>query len=160
MNAMLAGLILAASLGGAVRFETRSARELLQDEARLGARLHGGYADNDGSSASVTAYGLPGERIDLLAYFNRVERGNYEVGGGRILEEKLGRDVGNGSRVGDVGRGLGRAVGRRGSGGHEVSSPGWAAGAAGARGASHGTHQSSRADRAGPPGGPTSRLGA
>lgn len=74
------------SLGGAVRFETRSARELLQDEARLGARLHGGYADNDGSSASVTAYGLPGERIDLLAYFNRVERGNYEVGGGRILD--------------------------------------------------------------------------
>ncbi len=71
-------------LGGAVRFETRQARDLLSTGERFGARVQGSYADNASSGYSFTGYGLLGEQVDFLAYHNHVERDNYEVGGGRI----------------------------------------------------------------------------
>lgn len=73
-------------LGGSVRFETKEARDLLNSEQRYGARVHYAHADNAGSDASLTAYGLLTDDIDFLAYFNRVDRENYEVGGGDILD--------------------------------------------------------------------------
>lgn len=71
-------------LGGAVRFETRQARDLLSAGERFGARVQGSYADNASTGYSFTGYGLLGEQVDFLAYHNHVERDNYEVGGGRI----------------------------------------------------------------------------
>lgn len=71
-------------LGGAVRFETRQATDLLAPRQRFGARAQASYADNAGSGYSLAAYGLIGDQFDVLAYHNQVERDNYEVGGGRI----------------------------------------------------------------------------
>lgn len=71
-------------LGGAVRFETRQASDLLTGGQRMGARVQASYADNGSQGASVAGYGLMGDSFDYLVYFNQVERDNYEVGGGRI----------------------------------------------------------------------------
>lgn len=73
-------------LGGSVRFETKTARELLDENATFGGRVQVGYADNARKSYSITGYGLLSENIDFLAYFNQVNRDNYNVGGNKILD--------------------------------------------------------------------------
>lgn len=82
-------------LGGAVRFKTKDARTLLESGAQFGGRLQAGYADN-GDSYAVTGYGQLTDSLDALVYFNKVNRDNYEVGGGKILgangEVLLGTD--------------------------------------------------------------------
>jgi len=72
-------------LGGAVRFKTKDAKTLLDEGASFGGRLQGSYADNAGDSGALTTYGQISDRLDVLAYFNKVNRDNYEVGGGEIL---------------------------------------------------------------------------
>lgn len=71
-------------LGGAVRFETKAARDLLRKDERFGARLQGSWADNDSDGYTVTGYGQLTDSLDVLAYYNHLNRGNYEVGGGEI----------------------------------------------------------------------------
>jgi hemoglobin/transferrin/lactoferrin receptor protein len=78
--------VLNGGLGGAVRFETRSARDLLREGQTFGARAQFSYSDNAADTWSVTGYGQLGDSVDVLAYYNDVSRGNYEVGGGRILD--------------------------------------------------------------------------
>lgn len=78
--------VINSGLGGSVAFETKSAQELLTEEQRFGARLQAGVGDNSGDSFSVTAYGLLSDNIDFLAYYNHVNRDNYEVGGGEITD--------------------------------------------------------------------------
>jgi hemoglobin/transferrin/lactoferrin receptor protein len=73
-----------AGLGGAVRFETRQARDLLRGDQRFGGRAQIAYADNASQSQSLSLYGLLSDDLDALAYYNRVQRDNYDVGGGRI----------------------------------------------------------------------------
>lgn len=73
-------------LGGTVRFETKSAQQLLRDDARFGARILGNYSDNASESVSLAGYGRITDEVDFLAYVNRVDRHNYDVGGGRILD--------------------------------------------------------------------------
>lgn len=72
-------------LGGSVRFKTKDARTLLESGAQFGGRLQAGYADNAGDSAAITGYGQLTDSLDALVYFNKVNRDNYEVGGGKIL---------------------------------------------------------------------------
>ncbi|GIX22575.1 MAG: ligand-gated channel [Gammaproteobacteria bacterium] len=74
-------------LGGAVRFYTRSAAQLLEPGARFGARVNLSHADNDAQGAALSLYGLAGEGGDWLLYHNRVERGDFRVGGGEILDQ-------------------------------------------------------------------------
>ncbi|MEI5640200.1 MULTISPECIES: TonB-dependent receptor domain-containing protein [unclassified Pseudoalteromonas] len=74
-------------LGGAVRFETKQARELLTGDEQFAMRLSAGAADNAGHNYSVTGFGLLSDDVDFLAYFNHVERDNYEVGGGKVLDQ-------------------------------------------------------------------------
>jgi len=74
-------------LGGAVLFETKDASDLLDVGQTLGGRVQFSAGDNSGSNYSITGYGLLGESIDFLAYYNYVDRDNYEVGGGKILDE-------------------------------------------------------------------------
>jgi hemoglobin/transferrin/lactoferrin receptor protein len=76
--------VINAGLGGAVRFETRQARDLLRDDQRFGSRAQTSWADNAGQGYSITGYGLLSDNIDALAYFNNVKRDNYSVGGNRI----------------------------------------------------------------------------
>jgi len=73
-------------LGGSVRFETKEAKELLQEEQRFGARSQVNYADNAAKGYSLTGYGLLTDEIDFLAYYNYVDRDNYTVGGGTIMD--------------------------------------------------------------------------
>ncbi|WMN61343.1 TonB-dependent receptor domain-containing protein [Pseudoalteromonas xiamenensis] len=74
-------------LGGSVRFETKEARELLTDDARFAVRVSAGAADNAGRNYSVTSFGLLSDDVDFLAYYNSVQRDNYEVGGSKILDQ-------------------------------------------------------------------------
>ena len=74
-------------LGGAVRFETKEAKDLLQTDQQFGGRLQVGAGDNSGSNVSVTGYGQLTNELDFLAYVNKVNRDNFKVGGGKILDE-------------------------------------------------------------------------
>lgn len=78
--------VLNGGLGGSVRFETRSASDLLRDEHKFGARAQVSFSDNAADTWSLTGYGQLGESVDFLAYYNDVSRDNYEVGGGKILD--------------------------------------------------------------------------
>jgi len=71
-------------LGGAVRFETKSADQLLKEGQRFGARVQAGYGDNGGDSWSLTGYGKLADSVDFLLYHNDVNRDNYDVGGDKI----------------------------------------------------------------------------
>jgi len=71
-------------LGGAVRFKTKAAKQLLRKGEQFGARLRASYGDNSKTSHSVTAYGQLADSLDVLGYFNSVDRDNYYVGGGKI----------------------------------------------------------------------------
>lgn len=73
-------------LGGDVAFETKDAADLLRDGHNFGARLLAGYADNASDSYSLAAYGQVTPKLDFLAYFNRVDRDNYAVGGDTITD--------------------------------------------------------------------------
>ena len=74
-------------LGGAVRFETKSARQLLRGDDQFGARIQAGYGDNSGESWSLTGFGQFTDKLDFLVYHNNVDRDNYEVGGGKIKDQ-------------------------------------------------------------------------
>lgn len=73
-------------LGGAVRFNTKSAADLLQPGKQFGGQIHGSYSDNASNSVALTGYGQLTEQLDFLAYINRVDRDNFEVGGGTIKD--------------------------------------------------------------------------
>jgi hemoglobin/transferrin/lactoferrin receptor protein len=72
-------------LGGAVRFETKEAKDLLEYGQQFGGRIQGSLADNDSSGASVSLFGQLSDTVDILGYYNYVDRNNYTVGGGKIL---------------------------------------------------------------------------
>lgn len=72
-------------LGGAVRFKTKSADQLLSESQSFGGLVKVSHGDNFGTSATLTGYGAVGESFDFLGYYNALERDNYEVGGGKIL---------------------------------------------------------------------------
>ncbi|ASJ71586.1 TonB-dependent receptor domain-containing protein [Granulosicoccus antarcticus] len=73
-------------LGGSVRFRTKSAEQLLEEGQRAGGRVQLGYGDNSGTSFALTGYGQLTEAVDVIAYYNGVNRDNYEVGGGEIKD--------------------------------------------------------------------------
>lgn len=74
-------------LGGAVHFYTKDGRDLLPYSDTFGTRLHSSVSSNDQLNYSLSLYGRPSENTDYLIYGNRVERGNYKVGGGKIFDE-------------------------------------------------------------------------
>ncbi|TQV84926.1 TonB-dependent receptor domain-containing protein [Aliikangiella coralliicola] len=73
-------------LGGAVRFETKQAKELLRGNQTFGGRLQASYNDNASNGYSFSGFGQLTDELDVLAYFNAIERDNFEVGGGKILD--------------------------------------------------------------------------
>lgn len=74
-------------LGGAVRFETKEAKELLRPGQDFGARVQASYGDNAYVGSSVTGYGQITDSVDFLAYYNLMQRDNFEVGEGQIKDE-------------------------------------------------------------------------
>lgn len=77
-------------IGGAVRFESKHAKDFLQDEDRkAGARLMASYNDNAKTGLSGTGYAQLSSQIDALVYFQQEDRDNFEDGSGR---ETIGSD--------------------------------------------------------------------
>lgn len=74
--------ILNSGLGGGVAFETKDAKDLLNEGERFGARVASGIATNDYYNYSVTGYSQLTEKFDALAYYSAVERNNPEDGSG------------------------------------------------------------------------------
>ena len=74
-------------LGGTVNFETKSARQLLQGDHSFGGRLLTNYGENSGNGFALTGFGQLTDNLDTLVYYNSVNRINYEVGGGKILDQ-------------------------------------------------------------------------
>ncbi|MFC3195866.1 TonB-dependent receptor domain-containing protein [Marinicella sediminis] len=72
-------------LGGAVRFETKEAKDLLDYGQQFGGRIQGSFANNDSIGGSLSLFGQLNDQWDVLAYYNHVDRDNYVVGGGRIV---------------------------------------------------------------------------
>lgn len=74
-------------LGGSVRFETKQAKELLVSGEQFGGRVKATGSTNGSDDAAISFYGDLGAGIDLLGYYNHVEKHNFEVGGGKIKDQ-------------------------------------------------------------------------
>lgn len=69
-------------LGGAIRFETKDASDLVLPGRTLGGRLSGSWNSNASKAGSATVYGAT-EHVDLLGYYSQVDRDNFTDGSGR-----------------------------------------------------------------------------
>ena len=78
--------IINGGLGGAVRFKTKNAQELLQNDQNFGGRVQVNTSTNSGSNFSLTGYGVINDSVDFLVYHNAVNSDNYDVGGGEIKD--------------------------------------------------------------------------
>ncbi|PNE01876.1 putative Fe-regulated protein B [Alcanivorax sp. MD8A] len=79
-------------LGGVVKFRTKSARDLLMPGDSFGVLGKGTYSTNAYESASLTGFGTLGDSADYLAYYNYLDRDNFEVGGG-VIEDANGNEM-------------------------------------------------------------------
>lgn len=83
-------------VGGAVRFETKNASELLDNADRdFGGRLMASYNTNAQKAFSGTAYGQFSDYFDALVYYYYVDRENFKDGSGR-------KTIGSDGKTGDV----------------------------------------------------------
>lgn len=78
--------VVSGGLGGAVRFETKSAKQLLDIGESVGGRAQYAVGDNSGVAITLTGYGQLTDSLDLVVYHNSLDRDNYDVGGGKILD--------------------------------------------------------------------------
>ncbi len=71
------------ALGGAVTLQTLDAKDLLEGDDRIGARIKTGYASVDHKlTLNSTAYGRPTENSDVLVGITRKSGGSNENGSG------------------------------------------------------------------------------
>lgn len=97
------------AIGGAIRFRTRDAVDLLEPGRDFGAMLKAGWFSNEGEKYSATAYGRLFGDIGVLASYVSVDRENFEDGDGNVLlgtaaiQElgflKIGGELGGGHRI-------------------------------------------------------------
>lgn len=81
------------ALGGTIRLRTVDAQDLLEEGRTTGARLKAGYASADSSKrGSLTAYGLAGGSVGLLAHASGTNHGDYRIGGGWHVPQSAGQD--------------------------------------------------------------------
>lgn len=76
-------------IGGAIRFDTVDAADMLADGRDFGARVSGTYQSNDMRGVSGTAYGQITDAFDVLGYASYNDRGNFTDGSDR---ETIGSD--------------------------------------------------------------------
>ncbi|WHI47169.1 TonB-dependent receptor [Microbulbifer sp. VAAF005] len=75
----------AGAIGGAIRFETKDADDLLDEGEQFGAIVKGGVFSNDGQKASASVYGKITENWGLLGSFVTIEHENMEDGDGNTI---------------------------------------------------------------------------
>ncbi|KJG02390.1 TonB-dependent receptor domain-containing protein [Photobacterium angustum] len=72
------------ALGGAIRFKTKDAEDMLQDGERFGGLVKAGYYDNtEGYKTSVSGYGYLTDSVSVLATLLYSNLGNYTDGAGK-----------------------------------------------------------------------------
>ncbi|RYG33282.1 MAG: TonB-dependent receptor, partial [Burkholderiales bacterium] len=97
------------AIGGAIRFRTRDAIDMLDPGQSFGGIVKAGWFSNDGYKLHGTVYGRLFDDIGVVASYTRVERENMEDGGGDELlgtaatQElgfvKVGGELGGGHRA-------------------------------------------------------------
>lgn len=76
------------ALGGTVSATTKDAADFLLPGRNLGARAKAGYADNNNEwLGSVTVYGRPNARVDMLGSFVRRNSGDITLPNGTALRD-------------------------------------------------------------------------
>ncbi|CAM2069193.1 TonB-dependent receptor [Sulfidibacter corallicola] len=80
------GSVINGGLGGSVRMETKDPKDLLAPGQKSGARLQASYGDNASTGYTATGFARLNDRIDVLAYYNFVDRDNFSVGGDQIKD--------------------------------------------------------------------------
>ncbi|WP_413665788.1 TonB-dependent receptor [Microbulbifer sp. CNSA002] len=75
----------AGAIGGAIRFETKDADDLLDEDEQFGAIVKGSYFSNDGEKASASVYGKITDNWGLLGSFVTVDRDDMEDGDGDTI---------------------------------------------------------------------------
>lgn len=73
------------TIGGAIRFKTKDADDLLDATQQFGGALNAGYFSNDGHKTSATLYGRLTENWGLLGSFVDVSRNNMQDGDDNTL---------------------------------------------------------------------------
>jgi len=96
------------AIGGAIRFRTRDADDLLKPGQSVGAIAKAGWFSNDGYKLSATVFGRLTDNLGLIASYAHVDRENMKDGGGDTLYGtaatqklgfvKLGGSLGGGHR--------------------------------------------------------------
>ena len=94
------------AIGGAIRFRTRDAVDLLEPGRDFGGIARAGWFSNDGYKVSGTAYGRIAGDIGIIASYVHQDRDNYDDGDGNevpgsgaeqnVAFVKIGGDVGMG----------------------------------------------------------------
>lgn len=70
------------AIGGAIRFKTKDAQDLLNEGEQFGGRVKANYFSNDGTRYSGTLYGKLNPSFGLLGYYSAVDRNTMEDGDG------------------------------------------------------------------------------
>ncbi|BFT31788.1 TonB-dependent siderophore receptor [Alteromonas sp. D210916BOD_24] len=70
------------AIGGSIRFKTKDAQDLLDNDEQFGGRVKASYFSNDGTRYSGSLYGKLSDTWGLLGYYSTVDRDNFEDGDG------------------------------------------------------------------------------
>ncbi|MBU2923574.1 TonB-dependent receptor [Colwellia sp. 1_MG-2023] len=73
------------AVGGAIRFKTKSADNLLSESEQFGGIVKASYFSNSGHKESISLYGKATEKVGILASFVNVSRDNMEDGDGEEI---------------------------------------------------------------------------
>jgi len=73
------------AVGGAIRFKTKSADNLLSEGEQFGGIVKASYFSNSGHKESISLYGKATEKVGILASFVNVSRDNMEDGDGEEI---------------------------------------------------------------------------
>jgi len=73
------------AVGGAIRFKTKTANDLLNADEQFGGLAKASIFSNDGNKQSVALYGRVTDSVNVLASYVNVSRDNMEDGNGEVL---------------------------------------------------------------------------
>ena len=73
------------AVGGAIRFKTKSADNLLSKDERFGGIAKASYFTNDGHKESISLYGKLTDEVGVLASYVNVSRNNMDDGDGNEI---------------------------------------------------------------------------
>lgn len=94
----------AGALGGAIRFKTKDADDLLSHDQAFGGNIKFSSFSNDANQKSVSLYGRFNENWGALAYFNDISRSNFDDGdGNEVFGTSAGQQLGFFKLSGEIG---------------------------------------------------------